>query len=154
EPAREIHSLSTGLTISLGPPSKPYSELFTTNSAKLADDLSLKMQKDTAKLNDKIQDYREDTQKDVGNNIEGTGVIKMGYFSYVLFIGGSIVGLILIIWVGLKIYGVMNPAVGLGTNIIGGVASSVVSKAFSEVVAGGEAFKTAIGNSPLTEDVK
>lgn len=149
-PLKELHVVATGLTISLGPPSSPYHDWFSSQPDTVARDLATKLQSDVAKLNSKIDDFRKSTQKDVGKKIEGTGLIKMGYFTYL----GCIIGLILLVWLAVKIYGMINPAVGLGSSVIGAVGSKVVSKAFSEVVAGGEAFKQYIDNSPLTDDVK
>lgn len=132
------HSLST----SLGPPLAPWPD----TSTNLVNSLN----HDGAKHQEALDKYAKDVQKDVGHKIEGTGLFSFSYFTYV----GMFLGLGALVWFGLKIYGSINPAVGLGVNTVGGVASKVLSKGFSEVVAGGEAFKTYLSNSGLSQDVK
>jgi hypothetical protein len=66
-------------------------------------------------------------------------------------VGLTIVGiLIAIVWFGLKAYGVVNPAVGAATSVVG----KVVSAGESDVVAGAKAFESYVAASPLTSDVK
>lgn len=132
------HSLST----SLGPPLNPWPDTSTN--------LVNALNHDGAKYQQSLDKYAKDVQKDVGHKIEGTGLFSFSYFTYV----GIILLLGAIAWFAIKVWGMVNPAVGLGANTVGSVASSVVSKAFSEVVAGGEAFKTYLANSNLSSDVK
>ncbi len=105
---------------------------------------------DHAVLNVKLAKYAATVQPEVGKKIEGTGWFSVSYFTYV----GGVLMLIALAWGALKVYGTMNPAVGLGVNMVGKVASKVLSNGFSELVAGGEAFKQYVEASPLTADVK
>ena len=141
-PLRDASQVATALTESEGPPAYPWDD----TAQSLVDILH----RDQAKHNSAVQKYATTVQEDVGKKIEGTGIIRMGYFTYV----GCFLLLGALVWAGLKIYGMVNPVVGLGVNTVGSVASSVLSKGFSELVAGGEAFKNYVVASPLAADVK
>ena len=145
-PAAEAKGAAEALTESLGPPAKPWSGSSTN--------LVQTLHKDQAKLNAKLEAYRAAVLPNVGKKIEGTGALEFGYFTNMLLIIVGPILLVAIVWGGLKIYGTMNPAVGLGVNTVGRVASSVLSKGMAEVVAGGERFKAYLQNSHLGEDAK
>lgn len=132
-------AVAGGLSTSLGPPAKPYSG----SSAALA----AKLKAARAKLDAAISDYAEAVDKDVGKKIEGTGLVRVGYFTMI----GGLLLLAALVWFGLKVYGVFNPVVGGVTSVIGRVSSSVVSKGFTQLVRGGEKFKDAVENSDLDE---
>lgn len=143
-PIMETYKVAMALTESVGPPLEPYT------ADKPAQPIVDTLHHDQAKLNHKIENYAEHVDKDVGKKIEGTGFFQIGYFSYLVII----VVLVLLAYGALRIYGMVNPAVGLGVNTVTGVASSLLSKGVSELVAGGESFKNYIEASPLTADVK
>jgi hypothetical protein len=145
-PAAEAHGAAEALTESLGPAEKPFigpmPELVQT------------LHKDQAKLNEKIETYREKVEPEVGKKIEGTGFLQLGYFTNMALVIVGPILLIALLWGGLKIYGSINPAVGAGVNVVGRVASSVLSKGMAEVVAGGERFKSYLETSKLPADAK
>lgn len=141
-PAAEASGAAQALSQSLGPAETPW----TKSSTNLVQTL----QKDQAKLNARIEDYRQDVQQDVGKKIEGTGLFQIGYFTQ----WGIVLGILALLWTALKIYGLVNPAVGLGTNLVGRIGSSILSRGLSEVVAGGERFKAYLESSAVTAEVK
>jgi hypothetical protein len=141
-PAAEANGAAEALTEFIGPPSSPWKDTSTN--------LVQTLHHDQAKLNLKVEAYREHVEQDVGKKIEGTGWLQLSYFTN----AGIIFGVFALIFVGLKIYGMTNPAVGLGVNVAGRVASSVVSRGLSEVVAGGERFKSYLEASNIPSDVK
>lgn len=149
KPLTDASTVADALTDVLGPADDPW-WLSTTAPEKVAPKYAAELKHDQAKLNERVADYAKDVQKDVGKKIEGTGLVQVGYFTYI----GIIIGLVLLAYFALKIYGSINPAVGLGVNTAGSIASSVLSKGFSELVAGGEQFKDYVENSPLTAEVK
>lgn len=141
-PIAEAKSVSDAVADEVGPPKVQWdgeSEL-----------LARELNHDHAVLNQKIAKYAAKVQPEVGKKIEGTGWFSVSYFTYV----GGILVLVGLAYGALKIYGMTNPSVGLGVNAVTSVASKVVSKGFSELVAGGEAFKQYVEASPLTADVK
>lgn len=133
-PITDAKLVSYALTTSLGPPQVPWQD----SSAEL----SRLLLKEISNLNTKLDKYTDRVEKLEGKKIEGTGLIQMGYFTY---IGGIfIVGLIA--YMGLKLYGSINPAVGVGLGLFERISGSVAKKAVKQVVAGNEAFKDVIDN--------
>jgi hypothetical protein len=144
-PAAEAAGAAAALTESLGPPASP----FVGPSTNLIQTLH----KDQATLNTKLDQYRDIVEPLLGKKIAGTG-IQIGFFTnWFLWIGGGLL-LAFLVWAGVKAYGMMNPAVSLGSNLVSGVAGKALSASVSEIVGGGERFLTYIENSPLTTDVK
>lgn len=128
-PAAETAVLTDALSTSLGPPEKP--------STKTPEELATTLEKEKAAVDSKVQKYRERTQEMVGKAVEGTGVVQMSYFTYV----GCILGLVFLIYAGLKIYGLVCPPVGMGLGVVERVTSKVAASAFSSTAHGLEAFK-------------
>lgn len=141
-PLSEASPVALSLSYSLGMPSVPWTDLGTN--------LSLKLNKASAGLDHDIDKYAQKVQKDEGKKIEGSGLIKIGYFSYVAIL----FGLAFLVWTGLKIYGMVNPIVGAGTNIVGRVGSKVLSKGMAQVVSGGEKFKELLADNFGEDQVK
>ena len=141
-PLAQAAPVARALTYSLGPPIS----LWTDNLTNLADSLNTK----TAKLDKKVDDYAKDVQPLVGKKIEDTGLFKIGYFTQI----GLLFGLGALVWFGLKVYGVFNPAVGTATSVVGRVSSKVLHAGFHQVVAGGEKFKELVekANKSLSPD--
>lgn len=138
-PATEASVVAESLSGSLGPAKSVYYG-GATNLARSLD-------YDQAKLNSKISDYREHVEQDVGKKIEGTGLIQVGYFTQVAII----LGVLALLWFGLKVYGMFNPFVGLGTNVVGHVASKTLALGFKQVVGAGEKFKQYLESSTLSD---
>lgn len=127
-PAAETVALTESVADSVGPPRSPWE-----GSAK---ELSIKLDKTIAELDKRLLDFKFDNNENAGKKIEGTGLFSVGYFTmwFLAF------GVIVLIWVGLKIYGMVNPIVGLGVNTAGRVGSTILNKGFSELVSGGNKF--------------
>jgi len=132
-PAQETVVLTEAVTDSLGPPTKPW------DGSTLA--LAEKVDKNLAKINEKLDDYRASVQPLEGKKIENTGLFSIGYFT----MWGVILLVLFLGWTALKIYGIMNPVVGMGVNTAGRVASGVLHTGFRQMVAGGEKFKQWVG---------
>jgi len=145
-PAAEAAGAAAALTESLGPANKPF--------IGPASNIVQTLHQDQAKYNAAIVDYRVDLEPIVGKKVEGTGTVQIGYFwNLFLWVGGSAL-LVGLIYAGVKIYGMVNPAVGVGVGAAEKVASKVLAQGVSEIVAGGERFKAYIENSGLSADVK
>jgi hypothetical protein len=143
-PAKDAVDLTHSVSTSLGPPKQFYQG---KNAAKnYVDSLNY----DVAKFNGKVEDYKDREDKYAGKKIEGTGFIQIGYFTYI----GLILLVLFLLWTGLKLYGTANPIVGAGTSLVGRVSSSVLSRAVSEITAGGEEFKQELATSGLAADVQ
>jgi hypothetical protein len=131
-PAVDAHVAAESLSGSLG---KPQDDWKGTAKA-LAD----KLDRLDAKLDKKLEHFRKENDENAGKKIESTGIFQIGYFSNLLLIGAFLFAG----WIIIKILGVLNPSVGIGTKVLsGGMAgvSKLVSRGFSEVVQAGESFK-------------
>lgn len=143
-PAKETVDLTHAVSTSLGPPKYLYTG--KDASKNLVESLNY----DVAKFNGKVEDFKQRNDKFEGKKIEGTGLFSIGYFTYI----GLIFLVLFLAWTALKIYGMANPLVGAGTSLVGRVSSSLLSRAVSEISAGGEAFKDYLENSDLSKEVQ
>lgn len=141
-PAKDVAVLTEAVALSVGPPAKPWGGTATNLAAKL--DSSV------ASLNRRVDSFKADNNSNAGKKIEGTGVFQVGYFSMLAVLLGGLA----LLWVGLKLYGLVNPVVGLGTNVVGRVASTALNKAVAEVTEGGEWFKEYLAESDLDDQIK
>lgn len=136
-PAVDAALLARALSDSLGPPDSTWNQ----NAASVAGNL------DSAVVshNKALAKYAKWIDKYAGLKIEGTG-IDIPYFAwtggilFLLFLGYIALK---IGWTALKAYGNTNPLVAVGTSGVSLLASEL-SKGFTQIVQGGEAFKTAI----------
>lgn len=132
KPAGEAASLAESVSVSLGPPKQPWSGEFEL--------LVLRLERLTAEHNEALRRFAEQNDKNAGKKIEGTGWLSIPYFVYA---GGFVLALFIgyvLLKVGLGVLGAMNPGVAVGMRVAS-AGGRVVSKAFSEVLEGGEAFK-------------
>lgn len=143
-PAKETAVLADAVSDSLGPPLKP------AKPSQPSDELAVELRSAIAKLNARIDKFQERNDENAGKKIEGTGTFSIGYFSMWLWILAGVA----VLWFGLKMYGMVNPVVGLGTNIVGRVSSGLLKKSVAEVTEGGEWFKEYLKESKVTEDVQ
>lgn len=127
-PAAETVALTESVADSLGPPRSPWE-----GSAK---ELSLKLDKTVAELDKRLLEFKFDNNENAGKKIEGTGLFSVGYFT---LWGVAILGIFLVI-LAFKVWGMINPIVGLGVNTAGRVGSTILNKGFSELVSGGNKF--------------
>jgi len=127
-PLREARTVAEPLAESLGPPTTPYKGPATNLVADLR---QLEARYDAAlrKLEAKLGDLE-------GKKIEGTGLIQMGYFTWLLLLFGVIALLFFI----LKIVAIFNPPVQVATSAIS-AGAHVLRRGFSEVIEAGEKFK-------------
>lgn len=145
KPATETVDLTDAVSTSLGPPSSPARE------SKSSEALAADLREAVAALNKRVESFKADNNENAGKKIEGTGFFQIGYFSMWLLIFGGLV----IVWFGLKVYGMVNPVVGLGVNTVGRVGSTILRRGLSEIAEGGEAFKAYVEShtqAALTKD--
>jgi hypothetical protein len=132
KPALETEVVANSLTGSLGKPLEPW-----RRSAKL---LSERLDKLDAKLDERMEDFRETNDKNTGKKIEGTGLIQVGYFTQLLVFGLFII----LAWLAIRVLGIFNPAVAVGSQVLtGGIrgVGKIVKKGFTELIQAGETFK-------------
>lgn len=135
KPALESKIVANSLSDSLGKPKEEFS-----GPAK---ELSRKLDSLEAKFDSKLNSFIKDNDENAGKKIEGTGLIQMGYFTQFIILAV----ILSIVWVAVKIIGVLNPAVGVGTKVISGGflgVSKLLGKGFREIVEGGQKFKQRI----------
>ena len=128
-PAGETVALTESVSVAVGPPAHP--------SQLTAEQLAVKLDSAVAALSKRLDSFKASNNENAGKKIEGTGFFQIGYFS----MWAIILGFLALIAVGLKIYGMVNPVVGVGTNIFGRVSSTLLKKGVSELTEGGEWFK-------------
>lgn len=128
-PAKDTAILAGSVSTFVGPPSNP--------STLPADQLSQKLDSAVAALTKRMDSFKADNNENAGKKIEGTGLFQIGYFSMWFLV----LGVVALIGVGLKIYGMVNPVVGIGVNTVGRVSSAVLKKGVAELAQGGEWFK-------------
>lgn len=131
QPLRDAHIVAPSLLTSLGPPATPWKSTSTN--------LALSLDKSTAALNSKLEDYRDKNEKLEGKKIEGTGIVQMPWLVYIAIL----VILFYIIKFALSIYGSINPVVGLGFRVAK-VPVDLLKRGFSEIIEAGETFKDSI----------
>lgn len=140
-PARAADNVASALSLSLGVPASP-----ARNDA----DLVAALRFDVARLDRKLDTYAKNVQPNVGKAIEGTGLIQVGFFTQ----WAIVLGVLALVWAGLKVYGMFNPIVGIGMNVAGRVGSKALTGAVTSLVAGGEKFKEALQVSKIPLEVQ
>lgn len=132
KPAGEAATLAESVSVSLGPPLKPW-----TGEVEA---LKIKLDRLTADYNALLVKFAEKNDKNEGKKIEGTGWLSVPYF---VWTGGALL-LVFFGFIALKVVlsllSVANPGVAVGMKVAQ-VGGRTVSKAFSELIHGGEAFK-------------
>lgn len=132
KPADETSKLTDSVSRSLGPPLSP--------SDDKSEVLARKLDRAIAKLNERIDDFKADNDKNVGHKIEDTGLLKIPYFAWLGVVGAAILLVHLILKTVVNVAAAGNPAVALGMNAVqlGGRGAAALAK---EVIHGGEIFK-------------
>lgn len=141
-PAAAASTVADALSDSLGPPVKPWE--------KDALSLARQMAVQEAEFNRRIEAYRKQLSNLVGHKVEGTGLFTVGYFTQWIIL----LAVVALAWAGLKIYGLANPVVGVGTRIAGRVGAETVKLAFTQTMEGIEAFKSWLSKSDLDDRAK
>lgn len=132
-PAAETEKLTAVVAESIGAPEKSPDKVETD---RLIADLRAQL----ARLDSKVNSFAKDNDENAGKKIEGTGLVQVPYFAWA---GGILVFLVVGWYVLRTVAGaaaLANPGAAVGVGALN-VAGSVVSKAFQQVVKGGEAFK-------------
>jgi len=130
-PLKDTRTVAPALSSSLG---KPLSKWTGTST-----NLARKLDKNSANLDSKLEKYRNRVAKDVGKDIEGTGLIQL---PYLIFIG--IIFFILVVgWTILKIVALSNPGLSAGIKVVE-VGGKATAKIASELVEAGEEFKNRV----------
>lgn len=140
-PAAEAAELSEAVSRSLGPPAKPWEGEVL--------ELVTRLDREVAKLNKRLDNYREDVAPNVGKKIEGTGWFQISYIKWLGILFGCAVVAIVLGKTGLRLVSLMYPQVGIGLNAVSATAD-LVRKGFSSVVQAGEEFKS--GLDKVVED--
>lgn len=140
-PVSEAASLADALSTSLGPPLKPFNRLLSYKawSGRPLLALSDTLERETARFVDDVHDFADDNDKNAGKKIEGTGLVQIGYFSFlaIFLVFGFFA------WIALKVLGTLNPPVGLGLKVAQ-VPVKLATKAFGQILKGGEQFKNEV----------
>lgn len=145
KPAVEAKVVAGALSTSLGKPESPY--------VGNATNLNNKLGKEDNKLAGKVEDFREDNDKNAGKKIEGTGLFSMNYFVHSALVLGIGFVLFYACKIGLRILSISNPEITVGTNIVSGGVHKIAqtaSKLSSELITGGENFKASVDQ--VTDD--
>jgi hypothetical protein len=138
-PARETVALTRAVSESLGPPLTP--------SKEPSEILSGQLLKEVAKLNARIDTFSSRNDSLEGKKIEGTGALQIPYFAYVLIVGAFFVVLTIVVaiaWAFIKTMALTNPPLAAGVGAVT-MGASLAKRALSEVVKGGEEFKSLVG---------
>ncbi len=131
QPLHEARDVAQPLATSLGAPEKPYKG-GTTNFVTQFYKLEAKYDAALEKLADKLGEFD-------GKKIEGTGLIQMGYFTWLLVL----VGIVALLWFVLKMVAIFNPPVAVGMSVAS-AGANLLRRGFGEVIEAGEAFKNAV----------
>lgn len=139
-PAKEAAVLTDSVSRSLGPPLNP-APVETTS-----DKLAQKLDHAIARLNERIDDFKADNDKNAGHKIEGTGFLQIPYF---VWLGGAVgigfIGIIIlaVLWTALKAYALTNPPLAMGVNAVQ-LGAKGATALVGQLIKGGEKFKDKI----------
>ncbi len=129
------------LKITLGPPAEPWSG----NGAQLLQQSGARQRRYEAAR----EQFEDRVQAVAGKPIEGTG-IEISWS--MLIVGGFVISALLVI--GLWIWSIVNPVVGMVAGKTFRLSANVASKAVRELVDGGQRFKDALRQSEIPTDIK
>jgi hypothetical protein len=132
-PAKETVKLTQAAVVSAGPPEK-IPAITDTNLAE-------RLESAVGKYNSKVDKFAKVQDKEAGKKIEGTGLFQIPYF---LWAGGILVGVLVVGFILKTVLAgaaVANPGAAVGLNVVN-AAQSVLAAGFSQVVKGGEDFKS------------
>lgn len=131
KPLEKAKTVAPALAESLGPPRTEWSGNSTN--------LSKSLYKQRAELDKDLEKYKNKVDKNVGKEIEDTGLIQLPYFVFI----GILFAIACVAWFALKVLALANPGVGVGVKVaqVGGRAASNM---LSEVIEAGEEFKNQV----------
>lgn len=128
DPAMDTRELTEAVSDRIGPPRDPWAGDIRK--------LTSRMDKQEAALDLKLAAYQEKIRDLVGQKVEGSGSIQMGYFTHLILVGA----LVMMGWIVLKAVAAANAPVQVGVNAVK-MGSRAAQKALVEIVEGGQAFK-------------
>lgn len=137
KPAGDTSLLTLSLTKSLGPPLTPWKDKY---EAAL---LAAKLDHVEARLNERLDKFADKQQENVGKKIEGSGIFQVPYFVWLAGVGLFIFILVFGGIIAIKVLGMMNPAVAVGTGVAT-LGASRIARGFAQSIKGGEKFKAEI----------
>lgn len=144
-PAREVERLAAAEAVVVGPPETP---------ATIASEaLAVKLETAIAKFDTKVEAFKAANNENIGKAIEGTGVFQ---FSYIGWVGGILAVLFVLFFVGkllLSVAALANPGAAVGLNVVNGLGA-IAAKGFSQLVKGGEEFKSWVNKEVQDADLK
>ena len=144
-PAAETAEITDAVSTVLGPPK--------SRSGSETEALADRARATVARLAGRVEDFREDNDKNVGKKIEGTGWLQVGYFAWC---GGFLI-LLGIGYIALRVVATLgaaaNPVVGLGVNAVS-LGARGAAKALQQVLKGGQEFKAAVDQKIESQEVK
>jgi hypothetical protein len=133
KPAGEAAELSESVTRSLGPPA----DKWTGEVNRLTE----RLDRLTSKYNDLLVNFQKGNDENAGKKIEGTGFLQVPYFLWLGIVGA----IIAIVWLVLKtvanVAAASNPGVAVGMKVAQ-AGGRVLSRGLSQLVKGGESFKS------------
>lgn len=127
-PLDDARAVTGPLSASLGAPKTHWDG----KSAELAASL----EKENSKFDKKLAQYRKDIDEIKGKKVEGTGFIQMSWFTAAF----GTIGLIILIYIAIKIIGMIYLPVGIGASAIK-LPSVDVGNMVNQLIKGGELFK-------------
>lgn len=130
-PLVEAKTIAIPLSVSLGHPASPY----TGNPTNLAKTIN----KLEAQYETKLKELEGQLEPIEGKNITGTGLIQIGYFTYI----GILIGIVILLYFAYKTASIFYPALKIGSVAVS-TGASLVKRGFTEVIEGGEKFKTLV----------
>lgn len=145
DPARETGRLTDAVSRSLGPPISP--------SSITSEELARKLEKAVASLNRRLEDFREESDKNAGRKIEGSGLIKVPYFLWLGIVGAVLFVIYIVLKTFVNVAAAGSPPVALGLQAVrlGGRGVAAMAK---EVIHGGQKFREKLANSKISKEVQ
>lgn len=142
-PLDNLAVVSRAVSSSLGPPTSKWSG----EPGVLADRLDTR----NAKLDARVEDYRDSVARDVGKKIEGTGLFQIPW----LINAGLWIGIpLLLLWVVRIALNIWNPAVGVIAGQVERMTVGTLKRAATQTWSGIESFKAKIDALDLDDKVK
>ena len=132
-PARDTAVLTETVSDRLGPPSAPWRGEIEA--------LVTRMDVQEARYQRDLSTYRDRVHENVGKPIEGTGAIRVGYFTHLLILAA----IFAVTWMIVRIIAIFNAPVAVGLKTVEG-SSRFLGRALAEVVEAGQDFKARVRN--------
>lgn len=140
EPAKDAAILADAVAVSVGPPKSALPDDSKTS------EVANKLLAAVAKLDSRMESFREDVRSNEGRKIEGSGLFSVPYFVWLgvvlvmVFIGFI---LLAIGWMALKAFAISNPPLALATGAVS-LGAKFAKNGFAQLLKGGETFKDAV----------